>query len=82
MKQRCSSHLGDSGRWLVYHVTAWCTLLAAVAGIWLYNTSGKTPHASGWRPLPIDHYVVIFVVTTTLIVYTGSRWRQAVRSAD
>ena len=82
MKQRCSSHLGDSGRWLVYHVTAWWTLLAAVAGIWLYNTSGKTPHASGWRPLPIDHYVVIFVVTTTLIVYTGRRSRQAVRSAD
>jgi hypothetical protein len=82
MKQASPSNLGASSRWLVYHVAAWWTLLAALAGIWLYNTSGKTPHASGWHPLPIDHYVVIFVVTTTLIVYTGSRWRQAAHSAD
>lgn len=82
MQQRFQSPLGDSGRWLVYHFVAWWTLVAAVAGIWLYNAAGKSPHASAWRPLPVDHYVVIFAFTITLIVWTGGRWRQATHSAD
>jgi hypothetical protein len=82
MRQGSQSQLGDSGRWFVYHVAAWWTLVAAVAGIWLYNAAGKPHHASAWRPLPIDHYVVLFAITITLVVYTGGRWRQAAHSAQ
>jgi hypothetical protein len=74
-------HLGYPGQWLVYHVAAWWGLLAAVAGIWLYNTAERAHDPTGWAPLPVDHYVVIFAVTITLVIYTGSRWRQAAHSS-
>jgi len=74
--------LGASGRrWLVYHVAAWWTLVVAIVGIWLYNTEGAATNPTGWRPLPIDHYVAIFVITVVPLVYTGSRWRHAAHTA-